>query len=274
MKVFASRPRKPPDRVERGPSKARQVLFGHHRRLTAQIAHRIDETQFTPSFAALDRIDTTRFDAVIPLRTEHYAAIPSHAPNCILPDAGVVALCNDKLALRNRLAALGFASVLPREVMGPRDYPCLLKPRHGEFGAGIRVLNCPEPVPEGYFLERLVPGAREYALHLLVSKGLVVYHQAIRYEMDGEGLIRSETCVPKALHLADAKPFLAWAAGLVKTIGYEGVCCFNFKVFEGQPMLFEINPRFGGSLIYDVTRFVRAYCEEVDARRALMTPAA
>jgi predicted ATP-grasp superfamily ATP-dependent carboligase len=258
--------------VERALSKARHVLFGHYGRLTAQIALRIDETQFLPSFAALDRIDTTRFDAVIPLRTEHYAAIPSHAPNCILPDAQVVALCDDKLALRNRLAALGFASILPPDVTGPRDYPCLLKPRHGEFGAGIRVLNCPGPVPEGYFLERLVPGEREYALHLLVSKGLIVYHQAIRYEMEGEGLIRSETCVPKAVHLIDAKPFLAWAGDLVATLEYEGVCCLNFKMLEGQPMLFEINPRFGGSLIYDVTRFARAYCDEVDTRRTLTTP--
>jgi hypothetical protein len=37
------------------------------------------------------------------------------------------------------------------------------------------------------------------------------------------------------------------------------LCCINYKLDGGRPMLLEINPRFGYSLCFDVNRFLAAY---------------
>ena len=37
-------------------------------------------------------------------------------------------------------------------------------------------------------------------------------------------------------------------SAILNSIGYEGLCCFDYKVINGKPQIFEINPRFGGSL--------------------------
>ncbi|MGH8049795.1 MAG: hypothetical protein ACREPB_03945, partial [Arenimonas sp.] len=34
-------------------------------------------------------------------------------------------------------------------------------------------------------------------------------------------------------------------------------CCFNYKVRDGQAMILEINPRFGGSLCQYFISFIR-----------------
>ncbi len=35
---------------------------------------------------------------------------------------------------------------------------------------------------------------------------------------------------------------------VLSAIGFQGLCCVNYKVACGQPFILEINPRFGGSL--------------------------
>ena len=41
---------------------------------------------------------------------------------------------------------------------------------------------------------------------------------------------------------------LATFSSILTAIGYEGLCCFDYKIANGKPKIFEINPRFGGSL--------------------------
>jgi len=37
-------------------------------------------------------------------------------------------------------------------------------------------------------------------------------------------------------------------SNILKNIGYQGLCCIDYKMKDNSPMIFEINPRFGGSL--------------------------
>lgn len=268
MRASGKRRPRQPDRMtgagaETGP---RHILFGHYPSWTARIAERIDHGRFVPSFSDFVRSDPDAFDAAVPTRIEHYDQLRGRG-RAIVPKAKAVELCEDKLALRDALRSLGFGDSLPEDVEGPGDYPCVLKPRRGEFGADIRVLKAPEAVPDGYYLERFVTGATEYAFHLLRAGGRTAYHQAIRYEMAEPEAIRSDANPPKTARLVDGAALLDWAERLLDAIGFEGLCCLNFKLVERQPRLFEINPRFGGSLVFDITRFTGAYCDALDAIR-------
>lgn len=44
-------------------------------------------------------------------------------------------------------------------------------------------------------------------------------------------------------------------------LGFEGTCCFNYKWEAGALRIFELNPRFGGSLAGDVNAYVAAHLE-------------
>jgi hypothetical protein len=41
-------------------------------------------------------------------------------------------------------------------------------------------------------------------------------------------------------------------------LNFQGLCCFNYKLVDGQPVIFELNPRFGGSLPRDINRMLFA----------------
>ena len=45
----------------------------------------------------------------------------------------------------------------------------------------------------------------------------------------------------------------------MRDLDYTGTCCINYKLADGVPMLFEINPRFGATLCADINPYLDAY---------------
>jgi carbamoylphosphate synthase large subunit len=46
-------------------------------------------------------------------------------------------------------------------------------------------------------------------------------------------------------------------AAMLRSINFDGLCCINYKIVDGRPFIFEINPRFGASLVPWFPIFVR-----------------
>jgi hypothetical protein len=46
---------------------------------------------------------------------------------------------------------------------------------------------------------------------------------------------------------------------ILARLEFEGTACFDYKIVNGKPVIFEINPRFGGSLCSDITGYLDAY---------------
>jgi predicted ATP-grasp superfamily ATP-dependent carboligase len=51
-------------------------------------------------------------------------------------------------------------------------------------------------------------------------------------------------------------PYLPLFTSMLNAIGFEGLCCIDYKVFDNRPFVLEINPRMGGSLSLYFHRFV------------------
>jgi predicted ATP-grasp superfamily ATP-dependent carboligase len=50
-------------------------------------------------------------------------------------------------------------------------------------------------------------------------------------------------------------------------INFRGICCIDYKIVNNKPIIFEINPRFGGSAIYMLPeQTIDAYIKEVICR--------
>jgi carbamoylphosphate synthase large subunit len=111
------------------------------------------------------------------------------------------------------------------------------------------------------FCQRAVAGADEYVLHLLRMDGAVRYRLCYRYDMGEPLAVRGEAASARVIEPADDAPALAKCAAILEALGFEGTCCFNYKLEEGALRILELNPRFGGSLVGDVTGYVAAHLE-------------
>lgn len=243
-----------------------RILFGHHPTQMPAIARDIDHRRFEASFAPFDAVDLSRFDLVVPMRVEQIeAARPAAAlGRATLPTPEQVTLADDKLAFNRWLIAHGFGAHVP-DLLGPVPdaYPYIVKSRHGDFGLGCRMIRAPGQDDAGddpaLFRQRAVAGADEYVLHLLCVGGRIRFHVAYRYDMAQPLAIRGAVDAPASIVPAEPGTVLDLCAEILGALGYEGTCCFNYKLEDGRAMLLEMNPRFGGSLVGVVTDYVAAH---------------
>ena len=106
-----------------------------------------------------------------------------------------------------------------------------------------------------------VEGADEHVLHLLRVGGRVRYRLCYRYDMADPLAVRGREATPRLIEPADPAPALGPCEAILDALGYEGTCCFNYKLEGGRPMILELNPRFGGSLVGDVTAYLAAHLD-------------
>jgi len=227
------------------------------------------DTRYRSSFVDLATADLEDFDAVIPMQVAHYRPLSRHPElrghKFFHPSAEVVALCRDKLRLTELLIASGFSTVVPRVRSSGAPYPYVWKRRRGDWGShcyivkgsqGERALDLSD---EAWFAQALVPGEVEYATHILRAGGEIRYASTVTYEMAGDAFVLGVHERPLGTSLSPGCDHLPLFSDILARLEYEGTACFDYKVVEGQPLLFEINPRYGGSLSADVTAYVDAY---------------
>lgn len=237
-----------------------RVLFGEHSAQVPAIQRHLDTNRYDATYGVIARADLLTFDLVVPLRIEEIDASrkansDSRRRACV-PDAATVALCDDKLAFNERLIALGFGELVPELLPDPpATYPFVRKARFGDFGQGVRLVRSAEQdvaVPDS-FCQRAVPGEEEDVLHFLCLDGHVRFAVSYRYTMDGALTVRGEAGRPLTTVPVDPAPGLAACEPILDALGFEGMGCFNYKWVDSRPMIIELNPRFGGSLVGEVT---------------------
>lgn len=249
-----------------------RILFGDHATQSPAIARFIDRDRIDPVFGPIAGTDPTGFDMVVPLRIEEIE--PARASNTdrrrtVLPTAELVALCDDKLAFTERLIALGFADDVPALLPDPPgELPYVRKARRGDFGQGIRIVHAAAddaPPIRDSFCQRAVAGADEYVLHLLRVDGRIVYSLCYRYDMGAPLTVRGAGQAAVAVVPADPAGALPRCTAILDALGFEGLCCFNYKWEEGALRILELNPRFGGSLVGEVTGYCLAQLDAMAA---------
>jgi carbamoylphosphate synthase large subunit len=170
-----------------------------------------------------------------------------------LPQLDVICLCDDKYKLNQMLIENGFAAFIPP--MGLNlNYPYILKKRIDEWGVNSHIVHNAEQAllhadligDKDYFCQDLILGNEEYTTHILFKNHRITcminlqFSFAANKPIKGKDAIISSASVPFRYN----KIFSA----ILDSIGFEGLCCINYKIVNGKPLIFEINPRFGGSL--------------------------
>jgi len=170
-----------------------------------------------------------------------------------IPTPESVHICDDKYLFYTTLAEKGFKNNMPR-VGKNLAMPYMLKKKIGHMGMNCYVIDTPEKEDQykneigdpDFFCQEIVQGPREYATHLLYKGGKVVYALNVTYIFSTSAYVKGQDKF--ICNKLSRCPHLSLFAEMLNSIGFEGLCCFNYKEVDGKPYVFEINPRFGGSL--------------------------
>lgn len=227
-----------------------------------RLPHQIDQGPITED-------SYQNYDIVVPIsltaidKARHF----SERGKCALPipSADAVGLCNDKYEFNRALIDAGFGQFIPQmRAPGQRlAPPYLLKKSISSWGKDCYlILNHDHELAHldriddpAFFCQEFIPGATEFATHILFARNRIVKALNIKYTFATQLPIKGQsTHVFRGVHRCQ---YLNLFAQILRTIQFEGLCCVNYKVANRQPYLLEINPRFGGSLAPFFFSFVR-----------------
>jgi hypothetical protein len=221
-----------------------------------RVGFRITSNELTFSDFTLENMSTN--DLLVPLTMRDLKFLSkrrsSFKNNLIpIPSLEAINICDDKFLFYQTMVKSGFGKYLPK-VGVDLLYPYILKKRiaedgdncyiisdHGKEKQFIDLIHNPE-----YFCQEIIAGASEYATHMLYKNGKLVSSLNIKYVFDDKTPIKGhDKFISKKICKC---PHLALFSSMLESIGFEGLCCFNYKELDKHPFVLEINPRFGGSL--------------------------
>ncbi len=198
---------------------------------------------------------------VIPLGLPNIRNCPTHLP-ALIPDGRALDALGNKKSFAAYMAAGGLADFCPKVFAADEEagFPCVIKRADLGAGWGIAIARSPEDLArlrqatdwrgKDCVVQAFVPGAIEHVTHCVCRDGVILWHCSFACEMQHPEQIRSgmedQTITP-----AVATPRVLDQIGRVLApLGYSGPCCVDYKLSPaGDIVIFEINPRFGGTLM-------------------------
>lgn len=226
------------------------------------------DTRDQVSFAELSQENIRSHDLVVPLKISELVELDGLrqllADNPIpIPSMESIVLCDDKHLLNKALIANGFGACVP-EMGGRLPYPYILKKRLDECAANCHVVSNAEQELEyselldhpDYFRQRFVLGRDEYTTHILVRNGKIACAISIKFVFKDDLHTKGKGCAASYSRIC-RNHHLGLFAAILRSIDFDGLCCINYKIVDGRPCIFEINPRFGFSLAPWFLSFVR-----------------
>lgn len=237
----------------------KKILFSEKPDWETSIRNGFHRLPHEVEFGPITSESFKNFDLVVPLTLGALdtarRCCPEEKSAYPLPPAEIVRLCDDKYAFNKTLIEAGFSRIIPPMVQGlGLERPYILKKRSGSWGQDCYVIRSEEDEQKhlsliqdpNYFCQHLVPGSAEFATHILFKNGRILKALNVRYEFSTDLPIKGQD--PALVQVICRCRYLDLWTKVLQHIRFEGLCCVNYKIANGEPFLLEINPRFGGSL--------------------------
>jgi hypothetical protein len=229
--------------------------------------HQIEFDAFTP-----ENIDKN--DLLIPLNitdVRELLKFPHLTKDKLIPIPSLEAvnICDDKYLFIETLINKGFKDLLPK-IGNDLPLPFMLKKKVAAGSANCFLISNQEQKldymelinSQDYFCQEIIDGTTEYCSHILFKDHKIVTSLTIKYNFYN-GIPISIKGKDKLCYKTICKsPHLDAFSSILDAIGYEGLCNFDYKIINGKLKIFEINPRFGGSLSRYFFSFLRKLKED------------
>ena len=197
----------------------------------------------------------------------------------LIPPLQALEIADDKLLFNQFLRQNGFSEHVP-ERCSEDSFPFVLKKRTDEGGIHTQIISnreeahAVEPLigREDYFTQGYVPGDTEFTDHILFADGEVAHACTIVFNMNRELYVRGTQMQPYTnVQMSVIPPeYLDVFVSILRCLNFSGMCCFNYKVLNGVPIIFELNPRIGGSAHLDINKFLDAMTSALKPKPSML----
>ena len=240
------------------PSKKKfKILFSDLPRRRLLLERVFQFTKHQISFGNISQSNLKNYDLIVPL-TIHDLKYLNEVKDLIIdnpipiPSTSSIITCDEKNRLNSALIESGFSHIVPK-IGGKQKFPYIIKRNTDETGQNSHIVHDLDEElhlssilgnPD-YYTQEIIVGKYEYAAHILIKDYIISYHLGIRYTFDNELPIHGKDWPidTRTCHC----PYLDLFASILNSIGFQGLCCIDYKVYNNHPYIFEINPRPGGS---------------------------
>jgi hypothetical protein len=262
--------------VEDAAASMKRVLFALKADWIEPVRERLDHTRFEPTFRNFRQNPSfAYFDCIVPLYLNDYPPLWRYrwGAEVLMPSEEVVALTDDKPLFMQFLRDNGFAGLAPEIYGDDVRYPFIHKKRIDIAGKNAHVIATPQErlafeagiVAEQYFRQAYIGGRTEYTTHFLAVDGHPNWDSTLEFTFDRDAYVRGVRCEPVQTCKIET-PFAHLFHRILMALNYSGTACFNYKIADGAPKIFELNPRAGGSLRLDLNGYLDAYLAALKTR--------
>jgi carbamoylphosphate synthase large subunit len=161
----------------------------------------------------------------------------------------------------------GLVALCPTTYRAPADvrFPCIVKPAMAAYETGMRILRSRGELEsflaqEGWdcsrwIFQEFVEGEIEYATHCVFERGRLLWSCSFAFERLPGTDIRQGIAFRTLRPFTPTEAVLDAITRLLSPLDYSGPCTVDYKLRDADRIaIFEINPRFGGSLILPMNR--------------------
>lgn len=227
--------------------------------------------EYVPFFYELDEVLPSNFDLVIPLTVDAQRYLNDHPDllteaKVLIPSNACIDLCDDKAAFQQFLVSIGMGQFTPR-TNEPFSYPYILKKKISGWGLDIFIIRDAETeqvhqeqlISSEYFTQEYIEGQEEYTTHIIFHEGQAKFFKSLKFTFGEHYFVKGKDFKETFVERVDHECFRQIFETILDKIGYQGICCFNYKLVDGEPKIFEINPRYGGSLTQFLNEAIAVY---------------
>jgi len=234
------------------------------------------------SFVSIDwimnYIDKHKIDIVIPLTyqqmnfiVKYYDKINSKVKKIICgKDNNVILLLDNKQEFYKK-----FSQYVPqvyleqvnrvKQIIQKPLFPCIFKLAKSVGGNGSFIIDNQKELDQvnnikNYIIQEYISSPYEYSSHFFIIDGKIkfmVFYMMTNHEPNyiQHGRLINYTRITEP----------NWSNTFVeifKQLNYTGFACIDFKVIDNKPIIFEINPRLGGSIVCTNEQDLKSIIEE------------
>ena len=220
------------------------------------VAKTIDSSRFQIMGTDLnaETIESPDVDVILPFNFDEYELIGASAyaqKKSTIPSADLVKLADDKLAFNKWLASTEHSLCLPTPLDGVRTltFPLIWKKRTDECGVNSHIFKTVldfesadvDLQNDEYLLQAYIPGDEEFVSHTISFGGVIVYCETNRQIFASAFFVKGKE---GPLIIDNLGPIMPPEIGsILRLMSYTGCACFNYKMLDGVPKIFEMNPR-------------------------------
>lgn len=207
-------------------------------------------------------LDRNYYPIAISLMEAHTRLLPPTITS-LTPSRESLEILENKVLFAHYLIEYQLAQYAPTLYTSLTEarFPCVVKPSNLNSGREIEVAfsqselrviaERKERSNESFLIQEYIAGFQEYVTHAVLKQGQIVWHQTFSYELVNEHTIRTGdmTANLSMQRVPTSSAFLKVLTQIAAGLNLSGPVNADYKIIEGVPFLFELNPRLGGSLM-------------------------